>query len=527
MRKIGTIAGLTGLIMIVSSLIVYAIRNQMTTPLVAVLWGGGLLILFFFYASFGNLRNLLSKRTTKYGANMMIMILIFLTIVVIVSVISTMHKQRIDLTKAGRYTLSDQTLKILKSLKRDVEVTAFYRQDQRNRQEMYDLLQEYSYHSPRFKYQFIDPDRHPEQTLKYGITEYRVTLVKSGNNQEKLGFESEEKLTNAILKVMRDEVKVIYFLKGHGENDVTSQGKDGYKAAKDAMEKENFQVKELVLLSEPEVPYDTSVLVVSGSKKEFIPEEVEKLTRFIGRGGRVLFMIDPGTTPVIVDLIKTYGFQVGDDIIIDKLSQVFGANYLTPVVTEYDKEHPITRDFSPSTFFALARSVGIENNPRTGAYTLAKTSDNSWAETSLSDIEKGRIQYDEGKDTAGPVPLAAVTAVKLADEAAEAQQHEQHDPLSITASSKKYAKLVVFGDSDFANNTHINLAGNGDLFLNTVNWLAEEGALISVRRRNPDNTPVVLTTTQGRVIFWIPVIVIPSFVIIAGIGVYTRKRWRG
>jgi len=149
MRKIGTIAGLTGLIMIVSSLIVYAIRNQMTTPLVAVLWGGGLLILFFFYASFGNLRNLLSKRTTKYGANMMIMILIFLTIVVIVSVISTMHKQRIDLTKAGRYTLSDQTLKILKSLKRDVEVTAFYRQDQRNRQEMYDLLQEYSYHSPR------------------------------------------------------------------------------------------------------------------------------------------------------------------------------------------------------------------------------------------------------------------------------------------------------------------------------------------------------------------------------------------
>src|SRR3990170_3990566 len=215
MRKIGTIAGLTGLIMIVSSLIVYAIRNQMTTPLVAVLWGGALLILFFFYANFGNLRNLLSKRTTKYGANMMVMILIFLTIVVILSVISTMHKQRVDLTKAGRYTLSDQTLKILKSLKRDVEVTAFYRQDQRNRQEMYDLLQEYSYHSPRFKYQFIDPDRHPEQTLKYGITEYRVTLIKSGNNQEKIGFESEEKLTNAILKIMRDEVKVIYFLKGH------------------------------------------------------------------------------------------------------------------------------------------------------------------------------------------------------------------------------------------------------------------------------------------------------------------------
>lgn len=524
MQKIGNIIGLIGIVMILTVSVTYAIKGQITTNLLYLLWAGILFLLFFFYANFGNIRNILSKRSTKYGANMAIMIVIFLGIVVIVSYISTIHKKRIDLTKSGRYTLSDQTLKILKSLKRDVEAIAFYRQDQRTRQEMEDLLQEYAYNSPRFRYQFIDPDRNPEKALQYGITEYRIALLLSGNNQEKIAFESEERITNALLKVMRDEVKVIYFLKGHGENDITNQGKDGYKAAKEAIEKENFKVKELVLLNEKKVPEDAAALIISGSKKEFIPEELERLFKFIEKGGNVLFMIDPGSPPGLVNLIKGYGFNVGDDIVIDRLSQVFGANYLTPVVTEYNKDHPLTKDFNVATFFPLTRSVGIEEAPRKGSYTLVKSSDNSWAETNLSELEGGKVQYHEGKDQAGPVSLAAVTVLNTEDN--PGTQDSEENKVSVKT-TKEFAKIVVFGDSDFANNTHINLAGNSDLFLNTINWLAEEAELISIRRRNPDNTPVILTAPQARLIFWFPVVVVPSLVIVTGIGVYTRKRWRG
>jgi len=252
---------------------------------------------------------------------MAVMLVVFLAILIIISAISIRNKKRIDLTKTGRYTLSDQSIKIIKSLKRDVETLAFYRQDQRTRQAMFDLLQEYSYHSPRFTYRFIDPDRNPEETLKYGITEYRVTLIRSGNSQEKIGFESEEKITNAVLRVMRDEVKTVYFLKGHGENDTSSQDKDGYRAAREAIEKENFNVKEIVLLSEKEVPADASVLVVSGSKKEFLPEELERLSKYIKRGGRVLPMVDPGAPPGLINFTKQFGFKIGDDIIIDKLAR--------------------------------------------------------------------------------------------------------------------------------------------------------------------------------------------------------------
>ncbi len=517
MRKLGNFAGLFGILMILSVSLIYLIKGQVTTQLMYLLWGGFLFVLIFLYSNFGNLRNILLKRSTKYGANMAVMLLIFLAIVTIISVISTMHKKRMDLTKSGRYTLSDQTIKIIKSLKRDVEVISFYRQDQRTRQQMVDLLQEYAYNAPRFHYQIIDPDRSPDKALKYGVTEYRATLIKSGNNQEKVGFESEDKITNAILKVMKDDIKTIYFLKGHGENDISSSDKDGYKAAKEALEKENYKVKELLLLSEPGVPEDASVLVIGGSKKELISEELPKLIKYIEQEGNVLFLIDPGSPPGLVNLLKGYGFNIGDDIIIDKLSQVFGANYLTPVVTDYHKEHPLTRDFKVSTFYPLARSVGIEENPKKGSYVLATTSDNSWAETSLPDLEQGKAQFDDGKDKAGPVGIAAVTVLNVKD----GQQNTE------VKSTKNLSKVVVFGDSDFANNTHINLAGNGDMFLNTVNWLAEEAELISIRRRNPDNTPVVLTSAQSRIIFWLPVIVLPSLVIVAGISIINRKRWGG
>jgi len=92
------------------------------------------------------------------------------------------------------------------------------------------------------------------------------------------------------------------------------------------------------------------------------------------------------------------------------------------------------------------------------------------------------------------------------------------------AGRKNYAKIVVFGDSDFVNNTNINLAGNRDFFLNTVNWLAEEADMISIRKKEADATPVILTASQGRLIFWLPVIIMPSLILVSGIGILTRRR---
>lgn len=498
----------------------YAIVGALQTYMAVLVWAGLLCLLFFFYVSFSDIKSTLSGRSAKYGANTAIMTGVFVALLIFTVFMSIKYKAKWDMTATKRYTLSNQTLKLLGSLKKDIEAVAFYRGDERTRQAMQDLLSEYKHNSSRFTYQFIDPDKNPALAAKYNVTSYRTTLIRSGNKEEVVGFESEEKLTNAILKVSREEVKTIYFLKGHGESNIIDMQNSGYKAAKEALEKENYIVKEIVLLTLEKVPDDAAVLIISGPKKELLPDEIKKLTVYINGGGKVLFMIDPGTVPQLVSYLKDYGFQIGDDIIIDKLSQVFGANYLTPVVTEYDKDHPITREFTVASFFPLTRSVEIESDPAKGRYNLAKTGEASWAETNKKALEEGKAEYNEGKDKKGPVSIAAVTAVELGE-----GEHTGHGEQNKEVEGKKrYAKIVVLGDSDFVNNTNINLAGNKDFFLNTANWLAEEADMISIRKKEPDATPVVLTATQARLIFWLPVIIIPSLVLVTGIGVLTRRR---
>lgn len=511
MKKYISLIGLLGLILVAGGAVSYAVTREMATPIVVALWAGALLSIFYIYVNFSDIKAALSGRSMKYGANTVVMIAVFIAILAMVAFMSMKYKGRWDLTATDRYTLSEQTQKILKSLKKDVEVISFYRSDERTRQAMEDILQGYSILNSRFTYWFVDPDRKPGLAEKYGVTSYRTTLVRSGERQETVTYESEEKLTNAILKVTRDEVKSIYFLTGHGENLTSDDQKTGYKAVKDSIEKENMAVKELFLIEKEGVPGDCAVLVISGPKKDLLSDELGKITSYLERGGSVLFMLDPYTVPETVKYLQGHGFKIGNDIIVDTLSKVFGANYLVPVVTTFEKEHPVTEEFSLMTFFPLARSVEVEKKPEAGRYMLATTGANSWGETDRKTLEDGKAAFTEGADRQGPVPIVSVATLEAKAGGSGAER-------------KVYSKIAVIGDSDFVNNTNINLAGNRDFFLNTVSWLAEEADLISIRKKSSGVTPVILTTTQGRLIFWVGVVIPPSLIAIAGFGFFMRRR---
>ena len=174
-----------------------------------------------------------------------------------------------------------------------------------------------------------------------------------------------------------------------------------------------------MLLNIEDIPQDASLIIISGPSKDIVTSEIQKLESYIKKGGKLLVMLDLGRVHNLVPFLAEYGFEIGDDIIIDKLSQVFGANYLTPVVTEYEDKHPLTRDFNVATFFPIARSVDIAKDPSKGAYPFARTGTNSWAETDKKALEAGKAEYQEGKDTKGPVTIGAVTAVEtqIKDEA--------------------------------------------------------------------------------------------------------------
>ncbi len=515
-KTVFMILGILAPLLMVVGGITYAITGEMGTFPLTLIWIGLLSLLLFVYTYFPEIREFIAKRSTKYAFNTAVMTMIFMVIVGLIGTMSVRYKVRVDLTENKRYTLSSQTVKILKSLKDDVEAIAFYRSDERTRQAMHDLLKEYSYYSPKFSFRFVDPDKSPAEAVKYGVTSYRTTLFKYGGKQEVVGTESESRVTNALIKLLMEDVKVVYFTNGHGEKQTGSMQNIGYGLAKEAMEKENHKVRELLLMSNERVPEDAAVLVVGGPENDLLPGELEKINQYLNSGGRVLFMLDPGAAPGLSNYLGEYGFEVGNDLIIDKLSQVYGANYLTPVVVEYSDKHLLTHEFNVATFFPAARSVQIKENPAKGNYNLAKTSANSW--TITGELTEENLKFNPEKHRRGPINIVAVSAVEVT--VAEKKGAE------IEESLKKWGKIVVVGDSDFASNTHIKLAGNKDFFLNIVNWLAEENILISIRKKDTDLTPLLLTSSQGKLVFWLSVVIVPSLVMVVGIGVTTRKRWK-
>jgi ABC-type uncharacterized transport system involved in gliding motility auxiliary subunit len=84
--------------------------------------------------------------------------------------------------------------------------------------------------------------------------------------------------------------------------------------------------------------------------------------------------------------------------------------------------------------------------------------------------------------------------------------------------------MVVIGNSNFATNRTAGVQRNGDLFLNSVNWLAQDQDLISVRPKSPANRRVTLTQSQEKILQWLTVLILPGLVILSGVTIWWKRR---
>ena len=453
--------------------------------------------------------NMLGKRSTKFGANALTMIIIVLGILILINFLGTRHHHRFDTTAGNRFSLSDHSIKVLRGVDQEVVITAFLQGEDTA---LRDLLAEYAYANRLVSFRFIDPDSEPNMAKAYEITRYGTIVVESGDKVEKIEQHTEEELTNAILSVTREGKKVICVLSGHGEKDIDSEDPRGYSFVREALENENYDIRRLILATEGQVPSDCSVLLMAGPEKPPLEAELEAIERYLDGGGKVMVLLEPHPATGLAEFLKLYGLQVGQDLVLDAsgVGRLFGMGPAMPLVSQYES-HAITDDFDIMTFFPTARSVTPAPTPPPdlSVQPLARTGPNSWGETELG---TETAQLDPDRDLPGPVTIAA---------AVDARSGE---PVTDTASAEPHTRLVVFGDSDFASNAYFATSGNGDLFLNALNWLAQEEDLISIRPRDLEDRRVTLTPRQSRMIFSISVILMPLAALILGAVIWVRRR---
>jgi ABC-type uncharacterized transport system involved in gliding motility auxiliary subunit len=215
---------------------------------------------------------------------------------------------------------------------------------------------------------------------------------------------------------------------------------------------------------------------------------------------------------------------VRKDVVIDEVSQLFGGDARIPMVAPdgYDHAHSITKTFDYQTVYPLACSIDVQASPPAGvvATPLARTSPMSWGETSEQEFSSGHIQMNEGVDTKGPITLGVALERKIEAPAAEAPAATGADPGKKGSDSR----IVLFGDADFLSNNYFNAGGNGDLALNSIAWLVEQGELISIRPKTATPRIAVLSPGQVFYYFWTIVAVAPIGIALCGVGIWWRRR---
>jgi hypothetical protein len=218
----------------------------------------------------------------------------------------------------------------------------------------------------------------------------------------------------------------------------------------------------------------------------------------------LMLMFDPSAnTDLTADATK-WGVTVGNDMAID-LERGMNGRPATPFV-EYVR-HEITEKLRDVALFNTARSVRAHTAGKSTFTDLVQTSAKSWAETDVARMEsKGEVEADD-KDIRGPVPLGVAGELTIGDGAAA-----------------KHARLVVFGDSDFATNQLFHEFANGDLFLNSVNWLLGDVEAITVRPGKPRASRLQLSSEQFIQIRYLSLFVLPEVIAVLGVIAWWRRR---
>lgn len=286
---------------------------------------------------------------------------------------------------------------------------------------------------------------------------------------------------------------------------------NGFSQAREALEREGYEVSPLVLSQAGSVEPDTTAVIVADPQKPLLPAEVEALGRYVAAGGRVLLLLGPGPVTGVETLTSPWGVTFRHDTVIDPVSRLFGGDYTTPVIRSYG-QHEIVKDFRLVTVFPLAQSLAYDASKASAVeyQALAMTSPESWGETQ---IVGGKARFDAGSDTRGPMDLAAAVSPKLPPPGEDD-----------TAAAPPAWRAVVFGNGRFVTNGFFNASGNGDLFVAAVNWLAEEHDLIAIRPKESQSSPLLLTAGQQRLIFWIPVVLVPGLITAWGWVVWRQRR---
>jgi ABC-type uncharacterized transport system involved in gliding motility auxiliary subunit len=489
-------------------------------------WVGVALVVLYTISQWREFVTYFRGRNARYGALAGVSVLIGVGILVAVNYLASRQNKRWDLTANRQYSLSEQSVKLVRDLKEPVKFIVF--DMPANFDRFRPRLSEYEYQSNKVQVEYIDPDKQPLQAKQYDIQTYGTIAITYNGRTERVTTDQEQDITNALIKVLNPQQHKVYFLAGHGEKDpASSDNRVGYSGVADSLKRDNYQFDKLVLAQTNQIPADATAIIVAGPHTDLDEAEVTAIKDYLAKAGKLFVLLDPpedikqpAPMPNLTALLKEWGINATNSIVVDLSGRTQVAT--RPVAGPPYPGHPITDRFDLVTTFPLARAMTpITENTTKPAQSFVQTAAASWAETNLASLEATdqlALETEKG-DIAGPVSLGVAVSVPAAgNDAKPASNAPKPDE-----GPKPETRVAALGDSDFAANGALGYQGNRDLFMNAVNWLAQQESLIAIRPKEAADRRVTLTQTQVLMVRWM-IVIVPAVVLMTGFVARRRRR---
>ncbi len=510
----GLLAGL-GLAAIIAGLILLVVLPELEIAAWIILGLGACLLAAAFIIDFRKVSGAVTGKRGRFSTGTTVMVSVFIGITLLVNAVSIGNFKRFDTTGLSQFTLTTQTKDALAEMDMDVEAICFFVPgdpfgigvDFTTFVSI--LLEEYQAYTDHLSFQIIDPDEHPDEARKYGITQYQSVVFESelGGRlvfPDEILQQAEHSFTSAILEVTGVAQKTVYFLTGHGESDINGE----YAYARQGLLDNLYNVRELDLMVFGGIPADCAVLIISAPQRPLTTIELEIIQDYLEQDGWLIVLVNPDPPEGIVQLLSSWYIDIKDGTLIDPAAYV-SPNLDNPLISRTRNEFGFSEMYFPG---ATAIDPQAEIPDDVFLMPLFYTSDNSWLETDFNPMEEP--EFNEGIEEKGSRAIGVLITFIPPEE----------DEEGAAAEETKNTRLIIVGDSDFATNQHFYNADNGNLFINLVEFLTVGKQLISIERKVLPYRRLIIEPEEQTIIQVTSIGLLPALVLIAGAIIWWRRR---
>lgn len=465
------------------------------------------------------------SRQMKSGIYSIVISLVMVAAVIGFNLIVSLVPQtalKIDTTKQGLYTLSEQSGQVLSKLGQDVTI---YLIAEPGKEDDYvvSLLGRYAQSSGHIRVEHINPLTNPTFAARYtdktvennGIIAVGRERSKLVQNNEMYSYEfdytyytnatvfsGESKITSAISYVTEAQIPVVYMLTGHGEAALSD-------AMAGAIAADNMDLRPLSLASGGGIPQDAAAIAVISPQTDIAAEEKAQLESYLNGGGNLLLasgFADADMTNLYV-LMSAFGMEPVPGVIIegDESHSVSGYSfYLLPDIVSHAVTDPIVEN---RTRVVMPAAMGLKATEHRSSLAVSPLLTTSAAAYSKPNAYTTDTFDREAGDIDGPFSVAM---------AAE----EKFDNNNI--------RVVWLGSAMMLEDkTDAIVSGaNKDLFVNALGWLCDKESSVTVRPKSTLTSYLAVPTASRNIISTVILIVLPLGALGAGVMIFVRRRRR-